>query len=76
MQSSEQVQQEMEKTNNENTCQTQDRIIPTHPDDIAFIKTYPIDVINGVTLPSGLKIPDCKDGKNWRIRDNYEIHFI
>ena len=43
----------------------------TEPDDIAFAKIAQKSLVNGTTMPSGLKIPTR--GNLWRIVNNYAI---
>jgi hypothetical protein len=60
--------------NDANACQTgssypsfEDKIVLSLPGDIAFCQTAQNAIINGIILPSGLKVPAGKDGKNWRV---------
>jgi fumarate reductase subunit C len=68
--------------NDANACQAgssypsfEDKIVLNHPGDIAFCQTAQNAIINGIVLPSGLKVPSGKDGKNWRVIGN-EITLI
>jgi hypothetical protein len=46
-----------------------DKIMLTDPRDVQFAQSVPEAVVNGMTLPSGIKIP-YSDGKYWRIQGN------
>jgi hypothetical protein len=47
-----------------------DRVTLTNSLDITFAQSAQNAVISEVTLPSGVKVPAARDGKNWRIVGN------
>jgi hypothetical protein len=47
-----------------------DKITLTNAFDLTFAQSAQNAVISGVTLPSGLRVPIAKDGKDWRIVGN------
>jgi hypothetical protein len=45
----------------------------THPGDVAFAQVNQNAIVSDATLPSGLKVPGCAEGKVWRIIGNEVI---
>jgi hypothetical protein len=50
-------------------------IVLTNPGDLAFIRGKQHENVNNVTLPSGIVVPDGRNGKNWRVAGNSIILF-
>jgi hypothetical protein len=46
------------------------KITLMHPDDLLFAKNFQNSVVNEVTLPSGIRVPNGVEGKAWRIVGN------
>jgi hypothetical protein len=40
------------------------------PLDIAFAQSAQGAIVSGISLPSGIKVPDARDGKTWKIIEN------
>jgi hypothetical protein len=47
-----------------------EKIVLSNPLDIAFAQSAQNAIVSGISLPSGVRVPDARDSKTWKIVEN------
>jgi hypothetical protein len=64
-----QVDSDMNNLNN-TQLSVMEKIVLSNPLDIAFAQSAQDAIVSGISFPSGIKVPDARDGKTWKIIEN------